>query len=160
MIAKRRTTLTPIYDKFNFKSDFAKEQLLRSIIINDKRYVTTYVKNGGSVNFEVLNFVLEDQQLQALLQPPTRPRPLHLAVLLGRKRITALLLQHEYVSGNPGFTVLPKFKFNENKNFRFKIAGENELVNSRDAKLQTPLMLACAAGHMEIIQYGVLIRQV
>ena len=63
MISKRRTTLTPIHDKFNFKSDVAKEQLLRSIIINDKRYVMTYVKNGGSVNFEVLNFVLEDPQL-------------------------------------------------------------------------------------------------
>ena len=109
---KKRTTLTPIYDKFNFKSDFAKEQLLKSIIINDKKYVTTYVKNGGSVNFEVLNFVLEDPQIRALLQPPTRPRPLHLAVLLGRKRITAVLLQHQYVSGNPKYDILPRFDSN------------------------------------------------
>ena len=155
MISKRRTTLTPIYDKFNFKSDFAKEQLLRSIIINDKRYVTTYVKNGGSVNFEVLNFVLEDPQLQVLLQPPTRPRPLHLTVLLGRKRITAIFLQHEYVSGNPNFEILPKFDSNSTFTEKLKIAGENDLINTRDAKLQTPLMLACVTAHIDIIKYGV-----
>ena len=97
---------------------------------------------------------MQNHPVQVLLQPPTRPRPLHLAVLLGRKRITALFLQHEYVSGNPKFDVLPKFDPRVNVGDKLRIAGEDNLVNTRDAKLQTPLMLACATGHIDIIKYG------
>ena len=79
--------------KLEYKSDFAKEQFIRAIILNDKHYVQDYIKANGDLNFEVLNFILEDQNLAALLQPHTRPRPLHLSVLLNRKRITAMILQ-------------------------------------------------------------------
>ena len=150
--------------KFNFKTDYAKEQLLRAIIINDKHYVTEYVKNDGEVNFEVLNFALEDEQLQILLQPPTRPRPLHLSVLLGRKRITALFLSisdkidQKYDKFGEKIDFDKTFDSNKSvfKNVderKYFIAHKNALVNCRDAKLQTPLMLGCVAGHLEIVTF-------
>lgn len=135
---------TTHYKKFNFKSDFAKELLLRAIIVNDKHYVTAYVKHGGQINFEVLHFTLEDQQLQILLQPPTRPRPLHLAVLLGRKRITALFLSKSHTICKQPSELLDQDYFT---------ATDNALVNTKDAKLQTPLMLGCMAGHTNIVKF-------